>query len=581
MTALAFDPWHAPTLVDLLQQRAEERGDRRLYTFLLDGEGDEAVVTYRDLDRKARSIAARLQEVSQVGDRALLIFQPGLDFIAAFFGCLYAGVAAVPVYPPHPARLQLDLPRLVGITRNAAPRLVLTTGWIAGMAEDLGAEAPALREPTWIATDELTDDSAGNWRDPGVRSDTLAFLQYTSGSTSAPRGVMLHHSHLLYNERMIQTGYQHDESAVVVSWVPLYHDMGLIGKMLQPLFVGSQSTFMSPMDFLQKPVRWLQAISKYRATTSGGPNFAYDLCIRKTKPEQKAALDLSSWVLACNAAEPVRPATMRQFAEAFAECGFKIGSFYPCYGLAEATLIVTGAEKFAPLPSLWVKASTLEAHRVEFTTADDPDGRELAGCGHAILEQEVRIVDPFTCKPCAADAVGEIWVKGPNVAAGYWDNPDATDRTFNGRVAGTNEGPYLRTGDLGFLHGDELYVTGRIKDLVILAGRNIYPQDIERTVEEQVSGIRPGCSAAFSVDVDSQERLVVVAEIEPSQLPDGATVDSITSAIRQVVANRHEAMVYRVHLLPARMIPKTSSGKIQRHACREGFLKGDLPAWEP
>lgn len=578
---MPIDAWNVPTLVDLLQQRAAERGNDRLYTFLLDGEDDEAVVSYEALDRQARAIAARLQEVSRVGDRALLIFQPGLEFIAAFYGCLYAGVVAVPVYPPHPARLALDLPRLVAITRNAAPRLILTTGWIAGMAEDLGAEAPELRTPVWIATDELATDGADTWQRPDLRSDTLAFLQYTSGSTAAPRGVMLQHAHLLANERMIQTGYQHDHTASIVSWVPLYHDMGLIGMMLQPLFVGGRSTFLSPMDFLQKPIRWLRAITKYRATTSGGPNFAYDLCIRKTKPEQKAELDLSSWVLACNAAEPVRPATMRQFAEAFAECGFTIGSFYPCYGLAEATLIVTGATKGAPPPSLWVKGRDLDDHRVAFTTADDPEGRELAGCGQVILDEEVRIVDPVTCQPCAADAVGEIWVKGPNVAAGYWENPEASERTFDGRLADSGDGPYLRTGDLGFLHGDELYVTGRIKDLIIFAGRNLYPQDLERSIEEHVPGLRPGCSAAFAVDVDGQERLAVVAEVDPTQLPAGATTDSLTAAIRQVVASRHEASVFRVHLMPARTIPKTSSGKIQRHACRRGLLDGDLPLWEP
>ncbi|MBC7544107.1 MAG: fatty acyl-AMP ligase [Candidatus Sericytochromatia bacterium] len=565
------------TLVDLLRLRATGQPDQVAYTYLLDGDTEEAHLTYGELDTQARRIAAELQRLAKPGDRALLLFPPGLAFAAAFFGCLYAGVIAVPVYPPHPAKLSQDLTKLVALSGRAKPTIVLTVGFIAGLAEDLFAEAPSLQALHWVVVDDLTTGE-DSWLAPDITAETLAFLQFTSGSTAAPKGVILTHGNLLHNEAMIRASFQHSAETIVVGWLPLYHDMGLIGNMLQPMYLGVPCILMSPIDFLQKPFRWLQAISRYKATTSGAPNFAYDLCIRKVKPEQLATLDLSTWTLAYNGAEPLRAETMRRFAEAFGPSGFKPEAFFPCYGLAEATLIVTGDDKASWPQTRWVSASALERHQVIAAEPDSAEARELMSSGHAWLGQQVVIVDPDTSRRCGDATVGEIWVQGPSVAQGYWEQPEESERAFQAKLADTGDDPFLRTGDLGFFDGDQLYVTGRLKDLIILQGRNHYPQDIERTIEQAVPGLRPGCVAAFAVEIDGQERVVVVAEVDP------AMADSITDlpgTVRQVVTAGHDLRVHETVLVESRSIPKTSSGKIQRHACRTAFLAGSLDRITP
>lgn len=579
------------TLVELLRWRALRQPDRSAYTFLVNGGSEEVSLTYRELDQQARAIGALLQRHAAPAERALLLYPPGLEFIAAFFGCLYAGVLAVPAYPPHPGRLDRSLPKLRAMANNAQPVVALTTSGILSTVESVLAQAPDFPALRYLATDNLTSDMAETWRDPAISSDTLAFLQYTSGSTAAPKGVMVSHSNLMYNERMIQRAFEHTEASTFVNWLPPYHDMGLIGNIIQPLYIGALSVLMAPVAFLQRPYRWLHAISRYRATTSGAPNFAYDLCVRKITPEQRLTLDLSCLSLAYNGSEPVRQQTLEQFTAAFAPCGFRPEAFYPCYGMAETTLFVSGGLKSDPPIVYTVQGSALEQGRVVATSVEDENCRRLVGCGRTWLDQKLAIVDPDSLTSCPPDRVGEIWVSGPNVAQGYWNQPDETERTFRAYLADTGEGPYLRTGDLGFLKDGELFVTGRIKDLIIIGGVNHYPQDIEWTVEQSHPAIRPGCCAAFSVDGPSEEQLVVVAEVErryrPTQRQAGVASDSesprqpldsqaVVRAIRRAVAEEHDVPVHSVMLLKTGSIPKTSSGKIQRHACRAAFLAGAL-----
>ncbi|HEX2222817.1 MAG TPA: fatty acyl-AMP ligase, partial [Thermoanaerobaculia bacterium] len=489
------------TLAGLLRVRAAERPDRVAFTFLADGEVEGGRLTYAELDHQARAIAAALRQTLAPGDRALLLYPPGLEFIAAFFGCLYAGVIAVPAYPPRPNDRSQS--RLRSIAHDAEPRAALTTSAILAGAGDLAPELAVLR---WLPTDALppfgADAEGFGFADgDGISEpepDSVAFLQYTSGSTAAPKGVMVTHANLLHNERMIGEAFGQDEDTVVAGWLPLYHDMGLIGNVLQPLHAGARCVLMSPVAFLQKPLRWLEAISRYRATTSGGPNFAYELCVRKTTVEERARLDLSSWKVAFNGAEPVRETTLERFAEAFAASGFRREAFYPCYGLAEATLFVTGGE-LGRFPRVEVvDAAALERNEVRPAFDGDP-ARRLVSNGRAWLGQQVVLADPETGLECPAGRVGEIWVAGPSVARGYWRNPEATERDFGAFLA-DGQGPFLRTGDLGFAAGGELYVTGRLKDLIIIRGRNHYPQDLELTAERSHPDLHAGGGAAFAVD---------------------------------------------------------------------------------
>src|SRR5215203_1005044 len=544
-----------PTLAGLLRARAAERPEQVAFTFLADGEAEGGSLTYGDLDRRAAAIASALAESVSPGERALLLYPPGLDFIAAFFGCLYAGIVAVPAYPPRPNDRSQS--RLRAIAKDATPRAALTTGAIlAGAVEPRGllAVAPELTGLRWLPTDGSSASPAAILAEPAPES--VAFLQYTSGSTATPKGVMITHANLLHNEETIGAAFGMDEESVVVGWLPLYHDMGLIGNVLQPLHAGARCVLMSPVAFLQRPLRWLEAIGRYRGTVSGGPNFAYELCLRKASPEALAGLDLSSWRVAFNGAEPVRASTLERFAAAFAPCGFRREALYPCYGLAEATLFVTGG-----VPG--------EAPRADLST-----GR--VSCGQTWMGQRLVVADPETGMEVLPGSEGEVWIAGPSVARGYWQNEEATERDFNAflmTASGGVEGPFLRTGDLGFLAGGELYVTGRLKDLIILRGRNLYPQDVELTAERAHPELRPGGGAAFSVEIEGEERLVVVHEVERRRRNG---VEKIAEAVRQAVAAEHEVQVYEVVLIRQGALPKTSSGKVQRRLCRDLYLRGEL-----
>ncbi|MBV9389919.1 MAG: fatty acyl-AMP ligase [Chroococcidiopsidaceae cyanobacterium CP_BM_ER_R8_30] len=564
------------TLVELLRYRALHQPNKIAFTFLEDGETESSRLTYQELDRHARAIAAQLQSISAPGERALLLYPSTLEFITAFFGCLYAGVVAVPAYPP---KRNQKMSRLQAIVDSSQALVALTNTSELTTIEPRIAQNPELEAMQWLATDKTTIDLAADWQEPALCENTVAFLQYTSGSTGTPKGVMVTHGNILHNQQTIKIGFGHTEKTIFVGWLPLFHDMGLIGNVLQPLYLGIPSILMSPVAFLQKPFRWLQAISRYKATTSGGPNFAYDLCVRKITPEQRASLDLSSWEVAFNGAEPVRAETLEQFTDAFAPCGFRAKAFYPCYGMAETTLFVSGGVKTALPVVLSVEGEAIEQNQIVAAVSNQERIQRIVGCGQTWLEHKVAIVEPESLIQCADGQVGEIWVHGPSVAQGYWHRPEETEQIFNAYMADTKEGPFLRTGDLGFLQDGELFVTGRLKDVIIVWGRNHYPQDIELTAEKSHPALRPGCGAAFTVEVNGQQRLVIVQEVERSYLRK-LNVNEVVGDIRYAVAQQHDLEVYSVLLLKTGSIPKTSSGKIQRHACRVGFLTRSLDVVE-
>ncbi|MEO1672194.1 MAG: AMP-binding protein [Cyanobacteria bacterium J06631_2] len=563
-------------LVELLQYRGKYQPSKTAYLFLQDGEIESERLTYQQLDQQARAIAAQLQALRLSGQRALLLYPPGLEFIPAFFGCLYASVVAVPAYPP---KKNQKLGRLRSIIADAQPQVILAPKSVLAKIQECLVQEE-VDHIACFSTDEIDLDLAQAWQASDITGDSLAFLQYTSGSTGTPKGVMVTHRNLLHNEKLIKTRMGHSEKTVVLGWLPLFHDMGLVGNVLQPLYLGIPSVLMSPVAFLQKPIRWLQAISRYKATTSGGPNFAYDLCVQKIKPEECSEIDLSSWTVAFNGAEPIREETLAKFTQAFAPYGFRSQTFYPCYGMAETTLFVSGSQQ--KLPPVLQEADRTQLQRSAIANitnqgnVDRANTQILVGCGQTFVEK-IAIVDPESHIRCQPDRVGEIWVADPSVAKGYWNRPEQTLQTFQAHLADTGEGPWLRTGDLGFIKEEELFITGRIKDVIIIRGRNHYPQDIEQTVEKSHSALRSGCGAAFSVEIDEREQLVVVQEVERSYIRK-LDVDEVVAAIRKAVSEEHGLFVSGVILLKTASIPKTSSGKIQRHACKQGFLANSLNA---
>jgi len=549
----------------VLREHAERQPDAVGLIFLQDGDASEARITYRDLDRRARQIAAQLQGIR---GNVLLIHPPGLEFIEALFGCFYANKTAIPVYPPDLFNLSRTLPRLQHMIKDARPAAVGTTGMIrARLAEfpDLPGELANL---PLVATD-VVESNEGDWQ-PGAR-EQIAVLQYTSGSTRAPRGVMLTHANLLENSRFIARAFENSPESRAVTWLPPYHDMGLIGGILQPIFVGFPCVLMSPMDFLQRPIRWLRAVSRYRATFSGGPNFAYDLCAKRIRPADCDGLDLSTWRVAFNGAEPVHHATLERFVTAFEPYGFQRKTFAPCYGLAESTLAVTCAPAGTD-PTV----QRFDSHALSEGSLKPISNRErgvsLVSSGHSADGHRCIIVDS-TGRPAPEGQVGEIWVSGPSVARGYWGQPEESEDTFQAQLAEAGDGPFLRTGDLGAMLGRELYVTGRLKDILIIRGRNYYPSDIEATVAESHEALRLGCTVAFTVPVEGQERLVIAQEVSVDRMRD---VDSVILAIRQAVTQSSELQVHAVVLLAPRSLHKTSSGKVQRSLCRSLFLERRL-----
>jgi len=588
------------TLVNLLRSRASHYPNKVAYTFLEDGEHESDTLTYRQLDEKARAIAAYLQAQLTIGDRVLLVYPQGLEAITALFGCLYAGMIAIPAPAPETARLKRTLPRLEAIAADAGASLILTTaslltkrdgnlsfqarsfvgrfkGRSSLMLHYYLAAAATVQETSplatlpWTATEKIPCQLAAHWQPPKIGGDTLAYLQYTSGSTSIPKGVMLDHNNLMGHLAAQQQACGYDSNSVTVTWMPYFHDYGLVEGILEPLYNDTPCYLMLPTAFIKQPFRWLKAIAHYGATHSQAPNFAYAYCLRRITTAERDTLDLSCWQAAGNAAEPINPDVIEQFCQMFEPCGFGQSAFAPAYGLAEATLMVTTSRKSNAPVFCTVDAAALAQNRIVETAT----GQQLAGSGRVLAGTQVAIVHPESLTRCASDQVGEIWVSSVGVARGYWQRPDATQETFCAYLADTGAGSFLRTGDLGFIKDGELFVTGRLKDLIIIRGENYYPQDLEWVVENSHPALRPGYGAAFAVEIDGVEQVAIAFEVDRSASKNLA-VDEVVGAIRHAVAEHYELPVYGIVLLKRGSIPKTSSGKIQRQTCQKAFLEGSL-----
>jgi FkbH-like protein len=553
------------TILNVLKYRAERSSDHIVYRILDDREREIKAVTYSHLDQQARAIASVLVHVDTFGKPVLLVYPQCLEYIASLLACWYAGAIAVPAYPPKSNRADA---RLRHLTSECKARVLLTLSSLVPTVDyQFNALCPSQDKCRVIATDQISSSLNGACRFPQVRGESVALLQYTSGSTSSPRGVMITHNNIVHNSKLLQDAFEYNVNSICVSWLPMYHDMGLIGGVIQPLMGGFPCVLMSSALFLRDPAAWLRAVSKYKATISGGPNFAFDLCTRRVTESDKKELELSSWTIAFNGSEQISPRTMRDFAASFAPCGFHMRSFRPCYGLAEATLIVAG-KSGADSPVV-ARIDPVALSLGRFSRETGTGGRELAGCGCTVGEGRVKIVNHNTGEPCPPGVVGEVWISSGSVGAGYWKQAKATAEIFNTHLKG-GQGLYLRTGDLGVLEEDELFIVGRLKDVIVIRGQNHYPHDIECSVTS-CHPMLQGCrGAAFVVNVRGNEEVVVVSEV--SRRAKRHVMGEITIAIRRAVARDHDISLYSVALVREGRIPKTSSGKVQRSICREKFL---------
>jgi acyl-CoA synthetase (AMP-forming)/AMP-acid ligase II len=564
----------ARTVLDRLHEYAERQPSSPAFR-LLGGDGRiTRTLPYAELSQTTRAIAAGLRSRLPPGERVLLLLPDNLEFVPAFLGCLQADVIAVPAYPPLPTQSRRRIETLRAIAGDCQPAAVLTAA-PESVAAEVRCLVPELNDAWWASTADVAASEPGSEASFPVDPANIAFLQYTSGSTSTPKGVMVTHEALAHNEELIHIQMDSHVGVRLVSWLPLFHDMGLIGSVLHPLWMGGSTLLMSASTFIMRPAAWLRAISEYRAYGSGGPNFAYDMCNRRVRDEDCVGLDLSSWKVAFNGSEPIRADTLRAFAKRFMPYGLDPKALSPCYGMAEATLMVTGCRAGRKPVELTVDRDALAHGQAVPSSA----GQTLVSSGTAGLDRTVRIVDPVTMRQVADNKVGEIWVGGPFRPTGYWRNAAASEAAFQDRpVRGPNE-PHLRTGDLGFLNEGELFVTGRLKDVVIVGGRNHYPQDIEHTVENADPAIRPGCVVAFSYEdfTADAEKVVVVAGTKGAVTQGEAAAVKRAKIIRSIqvaVARDHGITLSDVVVAGASAIPKTSSGKLQRAACRAIYLDG-------
>jgi acyl-CoA synthetase (AMP-forming)/AMP-acid ligase II len=560
------DVWPRTHLVELLSERARRHPERVALRFLHDGESDQNALTYAELHARACRLAALLSERTRAGERALLLYPSGPEYVTALLACFYAGVVAVPAYPPQSVQPQ-QVGRILAIARDAQPALLLTEQAMLGPLTMLRGTLPELSTVEVVATDGAAAAGLAGFTPAPFSSDTLALLQYTSGSTSTPKGVMLSHKNLMANEAAIRDAFSITDDDVIVSWLPLFHDMGLIGTLLQPLYSGVSAVLMAPQRFMERPQRWLDAISRYGGTVSGAPDFAYRLCTQRIDPSSCPELRLDSWRLAFCGAEPVRAQTLHAFVDKFASKGFSERALYPCYGLAEATLIVTGGARGQGVVSTSFSSAALRANQV----VPGAGPGSLVSCGVPRAGHRVVIADAETSEPLAPGQVGEITASGPSIARGYWQNPEASASTFVERA----DGVFLRTGDLGFLHDGNLYVTGRRKDLIIVRGQNLYPQDLERAIEEQNEVVRKGRVVAFGYELAGEECIGIAAEVSP-RLQKLIDPPAVCAAISALVAQQFGEPPRAVLLLQPGAVPITSSGKLQRSACCRGFLEQTL-----
>lgn len=563
----------AETLYEVLKYRAETQPNDSAYIFLENGEDESYPMTYSQLHESSKAFAAKLQSLNLSGERALLIFESDYNYIISFFACIYAGVISVPLHPPGKNK---SMSRISAIANDSGAKVILSTHELCEELKHDSDNDPVLKSLEWILIDEQEEVYTDNWTEPKLGPESITYLQYTSGSTGIPKGVIVSHGNLVTNLTIIDKSHPHSEHSVMVTWLPIHHDMGLIYGMLLPFFCGYPCYFMTPQAFVQKPYRWLHAISKYRGTHNAAPNFAFELCANKISQEEKKNLDLSSWTVAMNAAEPVRAETLTRFTEYFADCGFRFDHFKPGYGLAEGTLILSTTFKDSFARMVRFNDEQLEKfNRAVNADVNDHSSKIHVGHSHSIEDTRIAIVNPVTLVECPEGEVGEVWAKGNSIAKGYWMREDATTETFRAHIAGTNEGPFLRTGDLGFIKDDELYITGRHKDLIIIRGQNHYPQDIEYTVEASHPSLRLGCVAAFPVEENGEELIGIVQEVQKNSEAD-LDSEQVFKSIRTAVSNVHDLQISSVTLIKAQTIPKTSSGKIQRRACKEGYLNGTL-----
>lgn len=556
------------TLVDIVRHRGATQPNRLGFTFLKDGEDETSYLTFGELDYRATAAGAALRARGVTGGRVLLLYPQGLEFIVGFFAALYAGAVAVPSPAANAGRAARA--RILSVVADADVSIALAPPEMLGKVREIlddveGADGVVASIPV-TSLETLESENTDPAPPPRIDPQDTALLQYTSGSTGAPKGVMVSHANIMHNQALIQTRFEHDENTVFVGWLPLFHDMGLIGNLLQPVFVGCSCVLMSPVAFLEEPVRWLRAITKYKGTTAGAPNFAYDLCVDRIRDGQDEGLELSSWDIAYNGSEPVSANTLARFTQRFAPHGFRREAMYPCYGMAESTLLIAGPDK-ASLPTIRMDA-----------TAESHTRQPLVGCGTTENAHDFRIVDPDTHHEMPPRVVGEIWISGGSVAQGYWQRPEETEACFRAQIVGPqpqSETRYLRSGDLGYIDDGELFVTGRIKDVIIVRGKNHYPQDIEATAQASHSGLKQYCSAAFMVTRGDQEKLVVLHELHISAVQN-PPVDDIARSVRQAVNTAHGLYVAAVVLVKPASIPKTSSGKIQRRLSRKLFLDGEM-----
>jgi acyl-CoA synthetase (AMP-forming)/AMP-acid ligase II len=559
-------------LPDLFELRCRQQPDELAYASIRDNLEIERQLTYAQLEHTVRSLAVQLTREVPPGTRALLLYQQGLDAACAFWACACAGLVPVPAPAPDPIRWKYSLPRLRSIIENAQISLALTTSSITALSSELSI-TDETRPITWMATDQPYD-SVDSIELPWPHSTTLAYLQYTSGSTATPRGVMISHGNVLAHCRALNLAGETSDSSRSLCWLPYFHDYGLLHGIIAPFYAGIPAYLMSPITFLRRPLRWLEAVSRFAITHSGGPNFSYEACLRAVRQQEEWCADLSTWTVASCGAEPIHPDTVEQFIDTFAPRGFRRTAFAPAYGLAEATLLVTLKRTGAEPSFLHVEADALANSVVKASPASERGTRTLVGCGEPLEETHVRIVNPTTHAECPPGVVGEVWLAGAGIGAGYWGRPEETDATFKATLAGSGEGPYLRTGDLGFLHRGELFLTGRLKDLIIVRGRNYYPHDLEWSAQQAHPGLRRGYGAAFSIDGKTGERVVLVHEIE-RQVPESDLME-VVSCIRRALADEYELEIHTVVLIKSGTIPRTSSGKIQRGACRAAFESGQL-----
>ena len=567
-------------IITKLQELAAQRPNDILFRYIEDEKSDPIVLTYAEVDKEARKIASHLLTQCKRGDRALMLYPAGLEFVTAFYGCLYAGLVAVPAYPP---RKNQKITRLKSIIADADAAIVMTSEKAAQVAKPLFDADETLLGLLWLESDSdalaETDNDLVDASAAAIQGDDIAFLQYTSGSTGNPKGVVVSHANLMSNMEVIYTSCAYTKDTIGVSWLPHFHDMGLMAGVVQPIYSGTEVTFMAPAYFLQKPIRWIEMIDTYKATAIAGPNFAYELCAEKIADADLEGLDMSTLTIALNGAEPVHAATMRKFSEKFAVCGFNPVAHFPSYGMAETTLMLTAGDAKEEARVLTIDSQDIQEGIITTKDPAEVNTQEMVSSGHTWTDHEVIIVDQESLTKVEEDHVGEVWARGSSIAQGYWKNPEKTEEDFHAYLSDTKEGPYLRTGDLGFLHEGELYIAGRAKDLLIIRGRNYYPQDIELAVGNAHEAVALGNAAAFSLDIDDKEQLVIVQEIQRTHMRK-FDEEAVLDAMIETIAMDCELQVYDIVLVRPGQVLKTSVGKYSDRQIKKPTLMRVLKYWQ-